>query len=120
MTVQSHMVQASRNRQVAQVLSGEPPISLQWAVTCYFYAGLHYVSAYLLEVGHEPRTHGDRDQCVSVYMKPIFKPYRWLKQQSEGARYYLMEPTGPEFERSRARVDEIEEFVTANLRQVIH
>ena len=114
-----HLRQAEHNRDVADALSQNNPVSLQWAVTCIFYAALHYVNAYLsYRIGRTPVNHGDRDAYVSLHMRTVFKDYRWLKTKSEAARYRLVEPTRRIFQDSRQRVVQIRRFVDGSLPRV--
>ena len=115
-SVKDYLGQAKHNRYVADVLSKDNPVSLQWAVTCVFYAALHYVNAYLF---HHTRmtfvNHGDRDRYVSVHMRTVFKDYRWLRTKSEDARYRLVQPTKQMFQNSCQRVVQIQKFVDGSL-----
>ena len=110
------MEQAAHNRHVAEVLSGGDPVSLQWAVTCVFYAGLHYVNAYLYHVEQQvPRMHRGRNERIVARMNPVYKAYRWLKTTSERARYELVQPTGTDFRTSCQKVDDIQQFVNKHV-----
>lgn len=112
MSVEDYLQQAAHNRQVAEVLSRGDPISLQWAVICVFYAGLHYVNAYLYHVEQRaPRTHRDRNERIAQLMKPVYRAYRGLRTGSEWARYELFQPTGTDYQTSCQKVDEIQQFV---------
>ena len=115
MTVKDYLAQADRNRAVADVLAGSGQDgSLQWAVTCAFYAALHYVNAYLRHfVGEDglPANHGQRDDCVSAQMRAVYHPYRTLRTDSELARYHLTQPDQENLAAARARVEKIEQFV---------
>ena len=116
MNVDTYLAQADRNLSVADALSSGTPISLQWAVTCVFYAGLHYVNAYLFHSALPiPSTHPERDQCVMRSMRPVYRAYRRLKTDSENARYALHQPTTAEFETSKQKANEIEQFVRGQL-----
>lgn len=64
---------------------------IEWAVTGLFYSLLHYIDAYLAErLKCHPRIHGTRTTLVSTEsdLHGIYDKYRYLKDQSEGARYY--------------------------------
>ena len=116
MNVEKCLAQAEHNRSVANALSSATPISLQWAVTCVFYAGLYYVNAYLSHFAlPTPLTHPERDQCVMRSMRPVYRAYKGLKVESERARYTLHQPTTAEFEISKRKVNEIEQFVRERL-----
>ena len=116
MSVEGYLRQAAHNRQVAVRLSTEAPISLQWATTCVFYAGVHYVNALLYHVDRQtPATHGDREQLMSDRMRSIYRAYKRLKADSEYARYMLGQPTGAAYRNSCECADEIQEFVNRQL-----
>lgn len=117
---QAFLEQAGHNRRVADaLLQGNPPISRQWAVTCLFYAALHYVNAHVSSHGQPmPADHGARDLWVS--MRSVYPAYRWLRTRSEGARYGMRHPSERELEESRRRADAIESFVMSRLRRAVH
>ena len=117
---QAFLEQAGHNRRVADaLLQGNPPISRQWAVTCLFYAALHYVNAHVSSHGQPmPADHGARDLRVS--MRSVYPAYRWLRTRSEGARYGMRQPGEQELEESRRRADAIESFVARRLRRAVH
>ncbi len=118
MSVEAYLQQAAHNREVAETLARGDPISLQWAMICAFYAGLHYVNAYLYHVEQRaPRTHRARNERTAELMKPVYKAYRWLRTGSEQARYDLFQPTGTDFQTSCRRVEEIQQFVS---KHVVH
>lgn len=119
MSVTDYLEQARHNRQVADVLSQGSPVSLQRAVTCIFYTALHYVNAYLLHHSQPtPSDHGTREYSVRRHMRAVYPAYRWLKTESERARYCLVRPTERVFERSRQKVGEIEQFVNRHVSRV--
>ena len=115
MTVKEYFAQADRNRAVADVLAGSGQEgSLQWAVTCVFYAAVHYVNAYLRHFRGEsslPKTHGERDDCVWAQMRSVCHAYRRLKTDSESARYHLAQPNMKNLKAARDKVATIEQFV---------
>ncbi len=119
MSVTEYLEQANHNRHVADVLSQGSPVSLQWAVTCIFYTALHYVNAYLLhKVQPTPADHGAREYNVRCHMRAVYPAYRWLKTESERARYCLVRPTEQVFQRSLQKVSEIERFVHERVSRV--
>ncbi len=61
-----HVQQALHNYAVYDYLNASPQATTDWQITVLFYAALHYVDAYLDNVGVHPRSHEDRDAYVSV------------------------------------------------------
>ena len=117
MSANEYLKQAERNRKVADVLvSKGDPASLQWAVTCLFYAGLHYVNAYHCAhiQGPLPSRHGDRRSRVSQYMQPVAKAYLWLKDHSEKARYDLAYPDPATVKKACCKLIMIQRFVSGS------
>lgn len=119
---QAFLEQAGHNRRVADaLLQGNPPISRQWAVTCLFYAALHYVNAHVSSHGQPmPADHRARDLWVSRFMRSVYPAYRWLRTRSEGARYGMRQPGEQELKESRRRADAVESFVARRLRRAVH
>ena len=121
-TVEDYLIQADRNAEVAGRLATRggtrTPISLQWAVVCVFYAGVHYINAYLKRrTGVVPKNHGDRETCVGLRMdEPVHDALRDLKTACDDTRYKLADPTGPEYEESLAELDVIRTYVNDELR----
>ena len=107
----TYLDQAQHNREVAETLSkGDSPISRQWAVTCLFYAALHYVNAHLGE-RPLPDNHSDRDNYVRANMHLIHDEYRWLKTRSEDARYRVKNPPKHVVSKAFSKADAILKFV---------
>ena len=109
----AYLAQAKHNREVADVLlRDDPPISRQWAITCMFYAALHYVNAYICRRGQQvPREHGNRDRLVGKWMRQIFREYRWLRTRSEHVRYSMVNPDEQQVRKSCQKLATIETFV---------
>lgn len=115
----THLDQARHNREVAEALSdGDSPTSRQWAVTCLFYAAVHYVNAHVRHrpVPDNPR---DRDNYVRRNMQSIHNDYRWLRTKSEDARYRLQSTPKTVVDGALSKVDEIQKFVQRFL-PVVH
>ena len=103
--------QAQHNRDVAKALSdGDSPISYQWAVTCLFYAAVHYVNAH---VGNRPvpDNHTERDSYVRGNMQPVYNDYRWLRTKSQDARYHLRNLPKTVVDKALLKTDKIQKFV---------
>jgi hypothetical protein len=56
-----------------------------------FYAGLHYVDAYLAGKNMHPLNHQERDEEIqnNGSLSGIYKDYRRLKDMSRAARYEI-------------------------------
>jgi len=56
-----------------------------------FYAGLHYIDAYLTQSAGKPKNHQQRDRIIETNgsLSPIWQDYRRLKDLSEQARYQI-------------------------------
>ena len=107
----TYLEQAQHNREVAEALSeGASPTSRQWAVTCLFYAAVHYVNAHL---GNRPvpDNHPDRDSYVRRNMPLIHSDYRWLRTKSQDARYRLKSPPKQVVDAALSRANKIQKFV---------
>lgn len=107
----TYLEQAQHNREVAEALSdGDSPTSRQWAVTCLFYAAVHYVNAHL---GNRPMpdNHRERDNYVRCNMQLIHNDYRWLKTKSQDARYHLQSPPKTVVDTALSKADKIRKFV---------
>lgn len=103
----THLDQAQHNREVADKVE---PTSHQWAITCLFYAALHYVNAH---VGSRPlpTTHADRDAYVRGNMRSVYLDYRWLRTKSENVRYRLCSPPKTWLAKARSKADKIQKLV---------
>jgi hypothetical protein len=66
-----------------------------WAMTALFYAALHYIDAFLSQVGMNPGGHDDRDKEVAnrKELRLIARQYFGLKNRSRNARYYCIKFT---------------------------
>ena len=91
---QEHLAQAARNGKLADTLSSTE--YLDWAVTAYFYAGVHLVESYLDIHGYHSRDHGERNEHIRAVpqLRAVFKEYQALKTLSHQARYQVM-PISP-------------------------
>lgn len=106
-TPTEYIRQAKHNLELAKHLREEKPDYLDWAVTCLFYAAVHYINAYL---SHSkiaiPRRHRGEDgkpgrlnivQQDST-LKAIYANYRHLDDESRDARYELRVPTKSDYD----------------------
>jgi HEPN domain-containing protein len=75
-----------------------------WAITSLFYAAVHAVRAYLVsEKGEKVTAHAEMRGFYEKYpeLKKTKSAYDLLKQESEGARYYLTKFTWEDFAKLR-------------------
>lgn len=87
-SVADHKAKAESNERLATLLKSP---NEDWTVIVLFYAALHYVEAHFAKNNpplHSPN-HEKRDASVarSPILKPQWKNYRELKNQSRLARY---------------------------------
>ncbi len=85
-----HLAQAQHNQHFYN--SFDTAAYSDWAATVLFYAGLHYIDAFLATRTspiHPPK-HKVRDRWVSTLseLKPLVNDYFKLKSSSETARYF--------------------------------
>ena len=90
-----HLDQARKNRALAEWLLAQPtdPTNVQWAVALAFYCAVHCMQAYLIRLGHDPKSHAQRGALIDLpalgVPDEVRRSYRWLKDRSESARYRL-------------------------------
>ena len=85
-----HIDKARHNERFAQDVRPLNSDYLDWVITAYFYAALHYLEAYLAAnpVEKHPTTHGERMYYVaSIFSSRSFNYFSYLKDRSESARY---------------------------------
>ena len=85
-----HISKAERNEKIAETLSQTD--FLDWAVTCFFYAALHYVDAVLAASVIHPEGHTERNEAIGTNhtLLKIRNEYRTLETLSRNARYRAM------------------------------
>ena len=78
-----------------------------------FYAGIHYVNAYLRHTtGHVPDRHDDREQWAFNRMsRNVHNALRELRSNCDDARYKLRHPTPIDCDRLQQKLHTIEMFV---------
>lgn len=114
--VTRYLRQADNNVKVAGILAQARPHRCQWAVVCLFYAGLHYVNAYLHHTtGSVPEKHRERGNKVSRLMRSVYTEYAMLKDASEEARYSLRYHKPRQFRLLEKDLRAIETFVRSAL-----
>ena len=92
------ILQARHNESAAGILAGEE--LFDWAVTALFYAALHEVQAYLIQLGSQPASHTRREVEIGRHPEilPILDLYRQLRTHSENVRYDCRMFSADEFE----------------------
>ena len=109
-----HLRQAAYNSEVAKVLAEVKPPRFQWAVVCLFYAGLHYVNAYLYDTtGDVPRNHTERSKLVNQHMGQVYSQYMLLRDESHLARYKMKRHKQTSYEALDNRLEDIRQFVSS-------
>lgn len=84
-TPEEHRAWAKQNEAVFGAFRKKWP---DWAITALFYVAVHEVQALLIEHGHRPTTHRDRNAIVRTkWKKTVWPPYESLQSDSEDARY---------------------------------
>ena len=105
-SAEDHLAKAERNADFALDLNLATRAEVDWAMVCLFYSALHFVEAYLVDIGQPARTHGKREQMFAkdVNLRQIAEAYWDLKSFGFRARYEF-----PDFRKE----DVLEEAVPA-------
>jgi len=83
-----HKRKAEHNELFAKSIDGGT--NADWIVIALFYSALHYIDAFLALKGIHPVHHtgpGSRDNEIKASLSVIWNEYRYLKDESETARY---------------------------------
>ena len=96
-----HISKAERNEKFAETVS--KTAYLDWAVTIYFYAALHYVDAILAVSGVHPDSHTQRGDAIgtNVTLSVVRPEYRILETLSQNARYRSMKIEESDLQKAR-------------------
>lgn len=89
-TKDEHLNKARHNEAFIEIVIEQGETYLDWAVSGYYYATVHYLEAYVASVpgSYHPSTHSERLSLVSTYFSErIYQNYAYLKDRSEEARY---------------------------------
>ena len=103
-----YIQQAAHNADLASYLRHTKADCLDWAVTCLFYAAIHYINAYFVKAHipipqrhrtSNPKKPGrlnivQRDSVLSQ----IYPEYRHLDDESRDARYELKRPSMSDYD----------------------
>ena len=120
-TPTQYIQQASRNTELAVFLRAEKVSYLDWAVTCLFYAAVHYVNAHLAHGDKAiPKRHTTQGKLIGrsniveadPELRTIYSAYRHLDDESRDARYELKGPSKDEYDTHLVpKLDRIRDFV---------
>ena len=94
-TFEQHIGKAHHNEEFVARIKSDPNF-LDWAVTGYFYAAVHYIESYFAKfLGRHSTDHGERLTTVNrdSILKEIYPAFRSLQDDSEEARYGVFEFT---------------------------
>ena len=88
-TKDEHVAKASGNEKFALSIVLKDKIHIDWALISMFYAGVHYVEAYLATIGQHIRSHETRDKFVArdTNLRSVYNNYSDLKYFGYNARY---------------------------------
>jgi len=90
---QDHACKATENEAFAGGVVSNGAAHLDWAVTGYFYAALHHVTALLHSLGCQDadlKTHAKREKQIVTRLpveQQLYNDYRQLSDDSQDARY---------------------------------
>lgn len=116
-TLRDHKVKAAHNETLAASLTAP---FYDWAVTVYFYAAVQYIEAHFsknMPPFHSP-SHYKRDSAIglSKTLKPIWRDYRELKNQSGLARYEAhINFKASDVSKAKAKLDTIKSVIIPTL-----
>jgi hypothetical protein len=116
--VSDHRAKAEHNEKLASQLKGGP--FFDWAVTVTFYAAVQYIEAFFAKekppfhsLSHQKR---DCEVARSPILKPQWKNYRELKNQSGLARYEAHVPFAQtDVDKASVRLNAIKALIIARL-----
>ncbi|PYV67958.1 MAG: hypothetical protein DMG96_37780 [Acidobacteria bacterium] len=111
-TKNDHLKQAAHNEKLAETLCKSAYVD--WAVTAYFYAALHYVTAVLSLQGTVPTSHRRRDPLVQGHkqLSKIFNEYKSLDIMSRNARYFCTPIDGNDLQSSKLKFEALKAYIT--------
>jgi hypothetical protein len=83
-----HLERAHQTEKLADALQSTLGVCIDWSITMLFYAGLHYIDAFLARKNMHPLDHSHRDEEIerNGSLSPIYPEYRRLKDLSRAAR----------------------------------
>ena len=96
-----YIQQAAHNADLASYLRQTGKNCLDWAVTCLFYAAIHYINAYLVKKHIPlPTSHRGRRNIVrsDSVLSQICQDYCHLGDESRDARYKLKRPSVSDYD----------------------
>lgn len=116
-----HIERARLNAEFAEkVLSGMDHKFSYWAIVAFFYSALQWVDAYLDEkvpTSYHPRSHGDRESSMGKLpdLKSIYTEYRFLRCDSDDARYRCRKFNKAEIKQARVNLDRVRKHLESKL-----
>lgn len=89
LSVREHIEKGKHNENFLGSFDVDKTPFLDWVVTGYFYAALHYLGAYFKTQGQQPSRHPYTDTLMlkDSNLDAIYNDYLDLKNDSEEARY---------------------------------
>jgi len=108
-----HHKRAQDNESLSAALNHTIPHCVDWAVTMLFYAGLHYIDAFLAGKNAHPLNHEARDEEIESNgsLSPIYRDYRRLKDLSRAARYEIANFGPDQLNTARQRLAKIKQHL---------
>ncbi|MDA2924471.1 hypothetical protein MYX65_07420 [Acidobacteria bacterium AH-259-L09] len=95
-TFDEHIAKARHNEEFIVEIRASGNKFLDWAITGYFYAAIHYVESYFARfLGYHTTDHGERLTRINhePSLREVYPVFRSLKDDSEEARYGVTEFT---------------------------
>jgi hypothetical protein len=111
---EQHVNKAKQNEKFCDDLDGSSQASINWKLVVLFYAGLHYVEAYLAKsMNQHTKSHTTRDNCVSreSNLRRIRTQYNHLKFYGFNARYEVDQFTTSDVTDAQAYLKEVREII---------
>ena len=119
-THRQYLEKAGSNAQFARALQVSNIRSPEWVVVSAFYAGVHYINAFLAQTAYqiEPDNHKARSGYVATVdqLRPIHTAYRRLCDKAWEARYTMASFTN---EDAQALVDQDLSALEEHVRSLI-
>ncbi len=114
-TRQEHIAKAEGNVRFANSVLPTSPANIDWALIAMFYAGVHFVEAYLAELNQHIRSHATRDNFLGREreLRPIYREYGELKYFGFNARYEMQTFTANDISEARPALEKIEQHIKA-------
>jgi hypothetical protein len=108
-----HRRQAHHNEEFARFLGGPASKWKAWTMVAVFYAALHYIQAFLVEQGHRPEEHSERNALLRNWPN-IKVPYMRLYAWSMDSRYRCYPPNEKRLEYAFGLLEDIKKETDAH------